>query len=96
LGSMTERATTAELDHGGEAPSAPPLLVNAREAARLCGTAESSWWALTSAGRTPVSVRLGRRRLWRTEELARWVAAGCPPRDKWDAMNDAARGGKKF
>jgi len=63
-----------------------PLLVDAREAAALCGIGRSLWLGLHSAGRVPLPVRLGRRVLWRREELADWIAAGCPGRDRWQAM----------
>ena len=62
-----------------------PLLVDAKEAARLCGIAESTFWALHSAGKVPMPVRLGRRTLWRAAELAAWTDAGCPARERWDA-----------
>lgn len=71
----------------GRAP--PPLLVDAREAARLCGVGRTLWLQLASAGRVPMPVRLGRRTLWRCRGpggLAEWVAAGCPGRDRWQAM----------
>lgn len=63
-----------------------PLLVPAETAARLCGIAESTWWSLHSAGRVPLPVRLGSRTLWRAAELAAWIDAGCPSRDRWHYM----------
>ena len=56
----------------------PTLLVDAREATRLCGVGRSTWLALRSQGRVPPAVHLGRRTLWRRADLERWVAAGCP------------------
>jgi len=35
---------------------------------------------MVSAGRTPAPVRLGKRTLWRIQDLEAWVASGCPPR----------------
>ncbi len=55
-----------------------PLLVGAPEAARLSGISEPTWWRLHSAARVPAPVKLGGRTLWRSEELRRWVAVGCP------------------
>ena len=69
-----------------------PLLVDAREAAALCGIGRSLWLGLHSAGRVPLPVRLGRRVLWRREELAGWIAAGCPGRDVWKTLKEARRG----
>jgi predicted DNA-binding transcriptional regulator AlpA len=68
-----------------------PLLVPADVAAPLCGRSRASWWRDHAAGRTPSPVRLGGRTLWRTEELRRWVEAGCPPRAAWEAQQKARR-----
>ncbi|HUU12019.1 MAG TPA: helix-turn-helix domain-containing protein [Phycisphaerae bacterium] len=67
-----------------QAPEAlAPLLVDAREAARLCGIGRSSWLSLAAAGQVPPSLLLGRRRLWRVREVEAWTAAGCPPATRW-------------
>jgi predicted DNA-binding transcriptional regulator AlpA len=63
-----------------------PLLVDVREAARLCGIGRSTWFRLHSAGRVPLPIKLGRRTLWNRLELALWTAAGCPSRLKWEIM----------
>jgi predicted DNA-binding transcriptional regulator AlpA len=68
----------------------PPLLVDARAAARLCGIGRTLWLQLASAGRVPAPVRLGRRTLWNREELILWCNAKCPGRDRWQAMVDSA------
>lgn len=62
-----------------------PLLVNAKTAARLCGIGRTCWYALLASGRIPAPVRLGRAVRWRASELAAWCAAGCPPRERWEA-----------
>jgi len=69
----------------------PPLLVDARAAAALCGIGRTLWLQLASAGRVPMPIRLGRRTLWRRDELAAWVEAGCPGRDRWQAMTEMAK-----
>jgi predicted DNA-binding transcriptional regulator AlpA len=66
-----------------------PLLVDARDAAALCGVSRAHWLALNSSGRVPMPVRLGRRVLWRTAELSAWIEAGCPARDRWQAIKGA-------
>jgi len=68
-------------------PAVQPLLLNASQAAAMCGVSRRTWWALHAAGKTPPPVRLGRRTLWRAAGpggLEAWVAAGCPGRDRWD------------
>jgi len=67
-----------------------PLLVGAPEAARLSGISEPTWWRLHSAARVPAPVKLGGRTLWRSEELRRWVAVGCPARREWELLEAVA------
>lgn len=62
------------------------LLVDAKEAAALCGVGVSTWYNLVACGKTPNSVRLGRSVKWRRNELVAWIAAGCPSRDKWNSQ----------
>jgi predicted DNA-binding transcriptional regulator AlpA len=68
---------------------AEPLLVPAGLAGAMCGRSEASWWRDHAARRVPAPVRLGGRTLWRTDELRRWVAAGCPSRPVWEAQEKA-------
>jgi len=68
-----------------------PLLVNARECARLLGISPRHLAGLHSSGRLPMPLHLGRRVLWRSAELAAWVEAGCPVRDKWISQNGQGR-----
>ena len=63
-----------------------PLLLDARAAAGLCGVSRSHFLAMHSAGKVPLPVRLGRRTLWRGVEMAAWIEAGCPARDRWHTM----------
>lgn len=70
-------------------PTPAPLLVDAKAAARLCGVSRAHFWAMHSAGKVPLPVRLGRRTLWRTAELADWTAAGCPAAQPMESMKSA-------
>ena len=60
------------------------LLVNAKQAAAICGKSLRTWRAWDSAGWIPRPVRIGRSTLWRLDELRNWAAAGCPRRDVWE------------
>jgi predicted DNA-binding transcriptional regulator AlpA len=60
-----------------------PLLIDAKGAAALCGICRTTWLSLCSAGKTPEPIRLGRRVLWRLDELRAWLDAGCPARHNW-------------
>ena len=70
--------------------SGESLLVSADEGARLVGVGRTHFWAMHSSGRLgPLPVKLGRRTLWRRDELEAWVKRGCPGRVKWLAMAEA-------
>ncbi len=60
------------------------ILISDREAAELLGISRTTWWSLFNSGRTPKEIRLGRRILWRLEELKDWVDEGCPSRYNWE------------
>ena len=60
------------------------LLISATEAADILGIGRSLFYELQQSGRLgPMAVRLGKRCLWNRSELARWVEAGCPGRERW-------------
>ena len=61
----------------------PPLLVDAREAARLIGISRTLLYGLVSSARAPAGCRLGRCRRWSVKELSAWTAAGAPPLSRW-------------
>lgn len=66
-----------------------PILLDARQAAKLCGLGRSTWFRLSSAGQTPQPVRLGSRVLWSRDELTEWARAGCPNRQRWQEAKTA-------
>lgn len=63
------------------------MLIDAREAWTLCGLSKSSWYKNLASGRIPRPVKIGGALRWRRRELDDWIAAGCPARSAWDAMN---------
>ena len=66
------------------------LLLSASQAAALLGIGRSHFYSLHSSGRIgPLPVRLGRRTLWRRDELMEWTRKNCPSRDKWLAQKQA-------
>ncbi|MCX5643212.1 MAG: hypothetical protein NTZ17_00785 [Phycisphaerae bacterium] len=72
---------------GGPAANSP-LLLDFKTAAGLIGVGVSTFYAMDRSGELgPQGIRLRRRRLWRRDELAEWVRAGCPRREKWVAMS---------
>jgi len=67
------------------------LLLSAREAAHVCSVSISTWYCWGAAGRVPLPVRIGGRVLWRTDELRRWIDAGCPARSRFEAREEQHR-----
>ena len=95
---MTETKVprTAELpETGGQfqfcSESKNRLLLSAVEAAALLGIGRTHFYGLHASGQVPLPVKLGRRTLWRKDELTAWVNAGCPARDKWLAQKGGQR-----
>ncbi len=74
-----------------EAPE--KLLLSAVETASLLGISRTSLYALHSSGRLPLPGHLGRRTLWRKQELIDWTNARLPngelpSRQQWEAMKE--------
>lgn len=66
-------------------------LVDANEAAAICGVSRSSWYKLVASGKTPKPIKLGNSVRWSRAELVRWIRAGCPIRSKWEAIKNLAK-----
>ncbi|RJP30925.1 MAG: DNA-binding protein [Phycisphaerales bacterium] len=64
-----------------------PLLLTAADVAKLLRLSRRSVLKLRSRGAIPEPVRLGRSVRWRREELARWIAAGCPAAEGVDSVS---------
>ena len=67
-----------------------PIHIGAEDAARVLGIGRTLFYSLQSGGRLPAPVKLGRRALWRVDELRRWSDAGCPSRHEWERIRDQA------
>ena len=68
------------------------LLLKAVEVADILGVSKNHVWKLHAMGQLgPLPVRLGRSVRWSRQELAEWITAGCPPRDKWLATRERRR-----
>jgi predicted DNA-binding transcriptional regulator AlpA len=65
-------------------PAEALLLYSAEKLAGVLGVSVRHLWALHSSNRLgPQPIALGRRKVWSRDEIERWVAAGCPSREKW-------------
>jgi len=58
-----------------------PLLLDAKQVARLLGVCTRLVWAMRSGGRLPAPLRLGKATRWRASDIRRWVQEGCPASD---------------
>lgn len=60
-------------------------LIGRREVAGLLGVSVRTLDAWSASARLPAPIKLSRGTVrWRLEEIRRWIAAGCPPRDVWE------------
>jgi len=75
------------LPHATDAPA--PLLVDARELAKLLGAGLRTVRTWDAAGRLPRPVRIGGAVRWQVEEIRSWIDAGCPCRATWEARRAA-------
>ncbi len=67
-----------------------PMLLDASQAAALCGVSRATWFAWQAAGQIPSPVlRRGRVVRWDRREIEAWCAAGCPARDRWQVLKGA-------
>ncbi|MDR0363305.1 MAG: helix-turn-helix domain-containing protein [Planctomycetota bacterium] len=62
------------------------ILVTVDEAAEMCKVCRAAFYRMCAAGKTPARIKLGRSTRWRRQELLDWIKAGCPSREKWEAM----------
>ena len=69
--------------------STSQLLLTSDQAANLCAKSRRTWWSWDTSGLIPRPVRIGHSTLWRAEELRAWIAADCPRRSEWEAMQRA-------
>ena len=62
-----------------------PLAADARGLGIALGISPRHVESLHSRGRLPRPIRLGARRVWVLDEIRRWLAAGAPSREEWEA-----------
>ncbi|APW60526.1 helix-turn-helix transcriptional regulator [Paludisphaera borealis] len=70
--------------------SSGTLLIDAEEVARRLDVSSRTVWRLNSAGKLPKPVAVGGSKKWRSDEIRRWVEAGCPGRSAWEARSKRA------
>ena len=70
--------------------NATRLALTAEEVAELLGISRAHVFRLQSSGKLPKPIRLGRAVRWPRTTLEAWLAAGAPPRDRWEEMSTGA------
>jgi excisionase family DNA binding protein len=68
-------------------PDDSKSMLTPKQFAKRLSISVSQFWKMLSAGKIPAPVRLGERILrWSSEEVSKWIDAGCPNRDKWQTV----------
>ena len=68
-------------------PNPDPILLDAKGVAALLGLGKNTVLRHDETGKLgPMAIKLGRRRLWRKDEILQWVEADCPGRARWQSM----------
>ena len=83
-------ATPPADDRPADVAGPSPLLVDARCLAAMLAVSLRKLRAMDARGQIPAPVRVGNRAVrWRYAEVLAWLAAGCPPRQAWEAARRA-------
>lgn len=90
-GTVRSRRTAGSPRQGSCAGELQKLAFSADEVAELLGISPAHVWKLASTGRLPKPVRLGRAVRWDRKTLEAWLAAGAPPRDRWESMRSSVQ-----
>lgn len=61
-----------------------PKLLSPQQVADICGVHRTTVWRWNSRGLLPSPLQISDHTTrWRASEIRAWIAAGCPPRRKW-------------
>lgn len=63
-----------------------PMMLTDAEAAKLLNLGRTKFRQMVDSGRAPEPIRFGRAVRWAKSEIASWIHAGCPAREKWETM----------
>jgi predicted DNA-binding transcriptional regulator AlpA len=71
-----------------EARAIVPELLTTRQAARLCGVGERTWWRWSRSGIAPKPLKIGDNKQgavrYSRRAIIEWLEAGCPRVDEGD------------
>lgn len=86
---MPKPATEAKPAKSAEIPPGEHYTVKTPGLAILLSCSEKHVQNLDASGRLPQPIRLGKAKLWPTDEIRHWLAAGAPPRERWEHLKNA-------
>jgi predicted DNA-binding transcriptional regulator AlpA len=66
-------------------------LIRADRLWQILAISSATGWRWHAAGRLLRPISFGTTLRWRLTEVHDWIAAGCPPRDEWEAVRGARR-----
>ncbi len=67
-------------------PTTKPLLADAAEVGEMLVLSVRTIRRLDCSGKLPRPVRIGGAVRWLVADIEAWLAAGCPDRQRWEAM----------
>lgn len=65
-----------------------PLLLQAKDAAALCGIGLRTWHTYRASGKLPPSYRIAGRRIWKRRDIERWIEWNFPCLDKFIELSN--------
>lgn len=66
--------------------NAEPLLLSIDQASALLGIPRRTLYSLMNSGRLPRSFKIGGRRVFRRDDLTRWVELGLPTLQRFEVL----------
>lgn len=63
------------------------LLISPDELATILKVSKRTLWRLSSGGKLPGVIYVGRSPRWRLDEINAWIVAGCPDLETWQSLS---------
>ena len=76
-------------EHVGDDAREDPRLLTAGDLAKRLRVSLRQVYRLDKSGSLPASLKIGQCVRWDPSEIDRWLKAGAPPRDVWEARRGA-------
>lgn len=83
---MTKSEGTQDVGKAITVLSGETLLVGRLDSALICSVSPATWDRLNAAAKTPRSIKLGGRVVWRRSDIVAWINLGCPDRKTFETL----------